>query len=122
MIVCWTFLCDISTLCSQLSNVELFDPFTRACSAPLTGNSTLLDASKCFEPLQNRTGFLPWNRSVTRNGFYPGDGLAFHIEVQSGVLVGRVQTRVTEPLANRGRIHTGLQKGHSRAVAQAVGV
>src|SRR5687768_14502277 len=112
----------IPILCSQLSNVELPLKLTVNVRVNWSSNSTLLVISKCFEPLQDRTVLLPRDHSLTGNWFYSGDGFTFHVEIKSGVPVSRVQTRVTQPLAYRGQIHSCLQKSHGRAVAQAVGV
>src|SRR5258708_31901945 len=82
-------------------------------------NSTLLLAfSQSFKPIEDRAA-APGGSTLPSNRFDVGKSFAFHLQVDRGVLVGRVGTGVTKPLANGREINSGLQESSS-AMTQAV--
>src|SRR5215472_2205923 len=77
---------------------------------------------KGLEPIENRGVFAPRLARLTGNRFDPTDRLTLHLQIEFRVAVRRGRAGVSQILADRRQIDTGLQQGYSRTVAHAVRV
>jgi hypothetical protein len=95
--------------------------FQTGCQARfVVDNSTLRQAvSEALKPIEDRTA-APGISTLPSNGFDLGDSCAFHLQVDGGVLVRRVLTGVTKPLANGRQINSRFQESNCGAVSKAV--
>src|SRR5207253_11195627 len=77
---------------------------------------------KRLQPIETWWVSAPRCARLARNRFDPCDRFSFHLQIHFRVSIRCGRAGMTEIVANRGQIHSRLQKRYRRAVAHAVGV
>ncbi len=112
-----------SRLCGVVGGIAPYSQISQA-SSPLELHITQ-SPSERLQPGQDGCVGSPRGEGrlgACGEGAGPFEGLTFGLEVDGSVTIGRLDARMTEPVADRDRVDTGTQKVNGRAMAKRVGM